>query len=163
MWTTKTLTARALIWLAVFTFPLQALPLPSCGCTGSKGCCQKKTDFESQSCCCSQQQELQGSCCGARRQPISGDPCCGLVRNEQESQCNCGADCQCRTPKAPTPATPPVQNNSTEKVQADLVFAISPIAVTQSKTAARQNTEPTADFFAKCSLNRCISLCRFIL
>ncbi len=163
MCTTKTLTARTLIWLAVFTLPLQAMPATSCGCTGSTGCCQKKTETEPQSCCCSQQQRRQGSCCCARRQPISRQSCCGHARNEHQSQCNCGADCQCRTPKTPIPATPPVQNNSTEKVQAGLVFAISQMAVIQSKTAARQNADPTAEFFTTCSLGRCISLCRFLL
>lgn len=163
MWTTKTLTARALIWLAVFTLPLQAVPAPSCGCTGSRGCCQKKTESESQPCCCSQQQQRQRSCCCARQQSMPGRTCCGRARNEQDVQCNCGADCQCRTPKAPIPATLPVQNNSTEKVQADLAFAIFQTSLLQSKTATLQNAEPTAGLFTKCSLNRCISLCRFIL
>ncbi len=163
MWTTKTLTARTLIWLAVFTLPLQATPAPSCGCTGSTGCCQQKTDSETQSCCRSQQQQLQGSCCCARRQSISGQTCCGHARYPQDSQCNCGVDCQCRTPKAPNPATPPAKDTSTEKVRTDLAFVTIQTSAHQSKSAVRQNADLTAEFRATCSLRRCISLCRFIL
>jgi hypothetical protein len=173
MWTTNSIAARTLIWLAAITIPVQGMPSRSCGCARSKICCQK--DGRSKGCCCSAEKVREGRCCCADKQATSTGSCCSASRHKaalrsccctarggQDSTCNCGSNCQCGTNQQPRPATPPVENNTAEKMASDSIATVSVATVYQPQTTQRHNhTSTAADALA--ALDRCVSFCRFTL
>ena len=172
MLSSKSKTCRALVWAVVLLMPMQSLPAATCGCASSKSCCKK--DERSSDCCCSATKVRKGQCCCARKRAATTHSsccsqearretsCCGTVKSEQGSGCNCGSNCQCGKGQQPRPTTPPVENNTTEKLANDSISTVSVATVYQPRTTQRHNdTSTAADALA--ALDRCASLCRFTL
>ncbi|MCH7688107.1 MAG: hypothetical protein IH899_15740 [Planctomycetes bacterium] len=60
------------------------------------------------------------------------------------------------------PSTPPVENNTTEKVANDLVSATTAATVDQPQIAQR-HVDASSASDALAAMDRCASLCRFTL
>lgn len=159
MWIARDITARTLIWLAAISVPMQALPAPRCACIGAKSFCQEE---RSQGCCCSAEKVHEGRCCCAGRQGAPAHSCCGKARSGPNLACKCGFNCQCPKTKQSKPATPPVGNNQTEKMARKSLTTVSLATVDLSQTTQRRK-EPSAVADALAALDRCVSLCRFML
>ena len=159
MWITRNITARTLIWLAAVTVPVQGLPAPSCGCTGGEACCKQQ---HVRGCCCSARKVRERCCCCASLQAGAGSSCCSEAESGQDSSCNCGLDCQCGKATQQEPATPPVEDNQTEKVVGDSLTTTTRATFGQPQTTRRREYE-SAGVVAVTALDRCTSLCRFTL
>lgn len=160
MWTTRSITARTLIWLAAITVPVQGLPATSCGCTSGTSCCNAR---QSQGCCCSAEKVRDGRCCCARREAESGHSCCSKAKSSHDSVCKCGINCQCGKAKQSQPATPTQpENNSAEKIASDVANAVCVVAADQPPVTPR-GSQGAVQSDAFTAQDRCISLCRFTL
>ena len=181
MWIAQHLAARMLVWLAAMAVPVQGLPTDGCICT-SVSSASDKTAPTANNCCASShascgrcpctgaevcrcgQSSLchkpSHSCCAGHRAKASCcSDCCGS--NGTHGTCPCGEDCQCGkndTPK--TPATPPVEPNSPERIVADSAMAISS-AVVYQRSALRQHVDFCMEIDSLAALDRCVILCRF--
>ena len=151
--------ARTLIWLAAMTLPVQGLSAVPSGCT-SRSCCQKN---EPSAGCCAVEKVVEGHrCCNDKRATPAKSCCTGKSCCPCGSHCTCGPYCECGKAKRPMPATPPVENKRPEQVTNDLVSTGSIATVYQP-----QVTYPCDDASSEsghlAALDRCISLCRFML
>lgn len=169
MWNLRNITARTLIWLAAIALPVQTLPAASCGCSGSTTSCNKAEGTSG--CCCSQEKVRQGRCCCSRKLAASRGSCCsgnrqvtttGYCCSQGESGCTCGVTCRCGTTKQPTPAAPPVENNSSDSL-AYVSHSASPAATADQPKATRRQDDSSSVSDALAALDRCVSLCRFVL
>jgi hypothetical protein len=150
----KHIAARTLVWIALIATPFQALPAASCGCTTSTACCSEGQT----TCCCSSRQT---SCCSERQQS-SQHACCGSTTDSPSSSCQCGSNCQCGKAKQPVPPTPPVEENSTEKVARDSIAIVCTAIVYLPQTTQR-TVERAAYSECMAALDICVTLCRFTL
>ena len=157
MWITRDIVARTLIWLAAIAVPVQGLPAASCGCASDKTSCKA-----GDACCCSAEIVRRGRCCCTTRQVGTAHSCCSKAAGGQESACKCGLNCQCGKPKQPKPATPPVENNRTEKVASNSFTTVSVAIVYRPETTRRRDGR-CAHVDVVTALDRCTSLCRFTL
>lgn len=160
MWiTTNNIALRALVWLVALTFPIQALPASSCGCSRGVSGCQTGQRHQ---CCCSAETVKQGTCCCARTKTESGPTCCSRAVTSRDSGCACGINCQCGKAQQPPPATTPTENSPAEKISSDV--AIGPFAAVDFQTFAtpRGDTKPL-ESDALTAQEYCVCLCRLTL
>jgi hypothetical protein len=159
MWTTKYFAIRCLIWLAALALPVQGFTAADCGCASTKNCCQG----QSTACCCSRAKVQMGPCCcTGNRTADNGSSCCNATSNSGSSACNCGGNCQCGQDQQPTPATPPVENESSQKTTGEIASAVCVATSYQLDCLQRQHgTSVQTDSLT--SLDRCACLCRFTL
>jgi hypothetical protein len=152
-------------------------PSDACCCAGGRTAAGKSRH----SCC---QRQFAGPCgstgaklcrCGESRRCRKPDErCCAGNAIEEgchaESKsvafslatCTCGLNCQCGTTSQQSPATPPVQKNPTEKLASNWLTTYSVATVYRPQTTRRQ--EDVSSFAgAVAALDRCASLCRFML
>ena len=161
MWTTKYIAVRSLIWLAALAVPIQGLPAADCGCASSKKCCQGYE--QSAGCCCSEVKVREGRCCCSGKRVVAERSCCCQVGITPDSSgCNCGSNCPCDQEHQPEPATPPVENEPSQKVVGEMASAISaPTTYQPDRPQSQHDASLEADFHS--SLDRCACLCRFTL
>lgn len=134
MWITQHIAARAFVWLAAVTIPLQGLPSVACGCS---------IGYTS---------DLQ-SCCSGVKVCRCGD-----------NNCSCGTSCQCgQDDNTPTePAAPPIESSSPVRIIADSAATAFSAAIYQL-SSTRRNASVGAEADASAALDRCVTLCRFTI
>ncbi len=92
------------------------------------------------------------SCCKSNKGGSYSAPACG-----------CGANCQCGISKEPSPAAPPVENNSSPQKVVATSSDIECVATKNVPQVPRRPNRAAEDLNALAALDRCISLCRFTL
>ncbi len=152
--------ARALVWLATLATAAQGLQVSICPCgdgtapvAGRSVCSSSETGS---SCCCSATREE--TCCGKGQSARDGS-CCGAPR----PVCRCGLNCQCGKVQQPAPApSPPAEHTDTDKVTVHTISV--DVLVHCWPPHAKERCSPRASpADAMAALDRCISLCRFVL
>lgn len=179
MWITNHLAARVLVWLTATTVPIQGLPSGECHCSKTSTAVDKAP---SEGCCCCARSQpgpcpctgaavchcgdsspchkRSHSCCAAENAATSPCRCC-CSSTDKGGTCPCGANCQCGKNNHPnTPATPPVEHNSPERIVADSALAISCVSV-QPPCASRQHLDFWTEINSSAAIDRCVILCRF--
>ena len=159
MWITETIAPRTLVCLAVIMLPAQCLPATSCGCASGKSACQQ---VRSDECCCPKKKVGEGRCCSAARSNESVHSCCGKTRI-QAAACKCGLNCRCHSTRQPNPVSPPVETNSQPQKVGGERLATGTVATVVEQNGVRCPKAFVADVSCLAALDRCVSLCRFIL
>jgi hypothetical protein len=171
---------RAAAWSLVAALLLPSVPARACHCSDSRvhRCC---CDFEpsesangSPRSCCSPRNEGQAkgtsTCCHAHRasELANVQPCCHsggeLAHAIPESSCGCGLACRCQVsePGESQPIQAPSPDESrTQRIQ-PLECTLSIAAMTLPSPLPVSNARHPESTIAATSLDRCISLSRFI-
>lgn len=156
---------KMLIWAAAVAIPLQGMPAQSCGCsdrseTVGADTCAHGAHEHGHSCCSTHGGEH--SCCSTEHRQ-SGTCCCCCVKGHCDHQhCTCGINCPCRHGMQTPPATPPVEQRSLDKVLCS-GLAYNSAAVSLPSAKPQQLSVTLSSFDAATGMDRCISLCRFML
>lgn len=159
MWTTRNIIVRTLIWLAAITVPVQSLPAASCGCESGQSCCNSD---HSEQCCCSADKVREGRCCCAQAKDKPSRSCCSQTKSHKEPRCTCGPGCKCGNNTLPRPATPPPENNATQKMTSNSVTTVAQAMVCESQ-ATQRHYDAGFDANSAAAHQLCVSLCRFTL
>ena len=152
MFTTRHFASRTLIWLAALAIPSQGLPSKSCGCTDSKACCQSAGQVLDSG---ARNPADHGTCCRSHHGGEGKRSCCSHSSVDGDSPCQCGMNCRCGENEQPTPAAPPVENDSTEKISADAVSTAA--LVVCPSFASNRHLGFFDEAAASTALDRCVT------
>ncbi len=145
------------IWILILLLPMQgfSIEVQACGRSGSSSCC------DNHECCCGVKQKQPHACGCHRSKPVSTSCCHGDTT--ADSVCQCGIGCPCGKGR---PANPPVVPSRDSDSRGDVhswAFAVNAFALAVDIKCPQQRVQLQTETIQSLSVDRCSTLCRYML